>query len=64
MIDIETKEPVKVYSEGKAGAYLMIPLVQLSDVRRILEENGIQFDLRPYAIQDEPERPFIASSIF
>jgi hypothetical protein len=41
MIDIETHERLLVNTEGDAGPYLMVPLDQLPDVRRVLEQKRI-----------------------
>jgi len=59
MIDIETRQPLKIITEGEAGAYLMVPLDQLADVRRILEERGIAHVVAEDAIQLD-DKPTIA----
>jgi hypothetical protein len=41
VIDHETQHELKVSVEGSAGAYLTVPLDQLPNVRRVLENNGI-----------------------
>jgi hypothetical protein len=50
MIDSETHKQLKVNMEGDAGPYLMVPLEQLPDVRRVLQENGIGHSVEPDAI--------------
>jgi hypothetical protein len=59
MIDIETRQPVKVNTEGDAGPYLMVPLDQLNEVRLILQERGIAHIVAEDAIQLDG-KPMIA----
>jgi hypothetical protein len=59
MIDIETRTPLRVSTDGDAGPYLMLPLDQLPDVRRVLSENGIRYAVEEDAIQLD-DKPFIA----
>jgi hypothetical protein len=51
MLDIETRAPLRVSVDGDAGPYLMFPLDQLPDVRRVLGENGITYAIEEDAIQ-------------
>jgi hypothetical protein len=59
MIDIETRRPLKLNREGDGGPYLMVPLDQLSTVRRVLRENGIAHSISEDAIQLD-SKPAIA----
>jgi hypothetical protein len=59
MIDIETRTPLRVSTEGDAGPYLMLPLDQLPDVQRVLAENDIAHTVEDDAIQLD-DKPVIA----
>jgi hypothetical protein len=59
MIDIETQAPLKINTDGDAGPYLMVPLNQLPEVRRVLEHNGIKHVIEDDAIQWD-DKPVIA----
>jgi hypothetical protein len=59
MIDIETQTPLKISTDGDAGPYLMVPLNQLHEVRRVLERNGIKHVIEDDAIQWD-DKPVIA----
>lgn len=43
MIDIATKQKIRVKSDGDAGAYIMVPVDQLEEVTSVLEEAKITF---------------------
>ncbi len=51
MTDIETRTPLTVKTEGDAGPYLMVPLEQLPEVRRVLQQNGIKHTVAPEAVR-------------
>lgn len=51
MLDIETKQPLRVSTDGDAGPYLMFPLDQLEAVRRVLDDRGIAYTVSEDAIQ-------------
>jgi hypothetical protein len=59
MVDIETHERLQVNTEGDAGPYLMIPLEQLPDVRRVLTEHNISHTVVEDAIKLD-DKPVIA----
>ena len=57
MTDATTQNPLHVSTDGTAGPYIMIPLSQLEEVKRLLddrrirywvEENAISLDGAPY----------------
>jgi hypothetical protein len=48
MMDAMTREPLRVSTDGTAGPYIMVPVVQLEDVRRLLEARDV-----PYSVEDE-----------
>lgn len=41
MIDLTTKEPLRVSTDGTAGPYIMVPLSQLDELVRLLAGHGI-----------------------
>ena len=43
MTDTTTKKRLHVSADGTAGPYLMAPVVQLKDVRRLLDSNGVRY---------------------
>jgi hypothetical protein len=57
MIDTTTHRPLHVSTDGTAGPYIMVPLSQLDDIKRLLDgrqvrywvdENAISMDGAPY----------------
>ncbi len=48
MIDVVTKKPLHVSTDGTAGPYIRVPLDQLDDVRRLLDKGGI-----PYSVDED-----------
>jgi hypothetical protein len=57
MIDITREEPVRVSTDGTAGPYIMVPVSQLGDIRRLLDKHDVPYWLDEDAISlnDEPE---------
>ena len=56
MTNAATKKPLRVSTDGKAGPYIMVPVSQLDEVRRLLdsrrigywvEENAVSLDGAP-----------------
>jgi hypothetical protein len=56
MIDSTTREPLHVSTDGEAGPYIMVPVMQLDDVTTVLDsshvaywvdEEAISFDGKP-----------------
>jgi hypothetical protein len=60
MTDISTNKPLYVSTDGTAGPYIMVPLDQLVDVRRALDDNNIRYWVDEAAISVN-DRPFIAT---
>ncbi len=56
MTDISTNKPLRVSTDGTAGPYIMVPLDQLDDIRRALEENHIRYwvDEDAISLNDSP----------
>ncbi len=50
MTDTTTKKRLHVSADGTAGPYLMVPVVQLADVRRLLDSNGVRYWIDENAI--------------
>jgi hypothetical protein len=57
MNDVTTQQPLYVSTDGTAGPYIMVPVAQLEEVKRLLdghrvrywvEENAISLDAGPY----------------
>jgi hypothetical protein len=57
MIDTSTNKPLRVSSDGDAGPYLMVPLSQLEDVRKLLDEARFSYwvDDEVISLNGEPE---------
>ncbi len=43
MIDVTTKKPLQVSTEGDAGPYIMVPVEQAPVVRDLLDANDIPY---------------------
>lgn len=43
MIDIVTRKPLRVSTDGTAGAYIMVPVSQLDDIQRLLDSRGVGY---------------------
>ncbi len=48
MIDAMTRKRLHVSTDGGAGPYIMVPFVQLADVRQVLDHHGIR-----YAVEED-----------
>jgi hypothetical protein len=57
MIDTITRAPLRVYSEGDAGPYIMVALDQLEAVRELLDRNRFRYsvDEEAISIDGKPE---------
>jgi hypothetical protein len=53
MNDIELHQPLRVKTEGTAGPYLMLPVLQLNEVERILTEAGVSYSVSRDAIRTD-----------
>jgi hypothetical protein len=43
MTDAFTRKPMRVRNEGTAGPYIILPVSQLDEVRRLLESQHIRY---------------------
>jgi len=50
MTDAATKKPLRVSTDGTTGPYIMVPVSQLDQVRRLLDSRRIGFWLEEEAI--------------
>lgn len=50
MIDVTTRKPLSVSTDGTAGPYVMVPVSQLEEVRLLLEDRGIRHWIEENAI--------------
>lgn len=57
MTDATTKKPLRVSIDGTTGPYLMVPVSQLDEVRRLLDSSHIGYWVEEEAISldGEPE---------
>jgi hypothetical protein len=61
MIDATTKKPLRVSNEYPPAPYIRLPLSQLDEVRRLLDNHQIGYWVREYTISLDggPERTVI-----
>jgi len=50
MNDSTTEQPLRVSTDGTAGPYIMVPVRQLDEVRRLLDGRGIRHWVEENAI--------------
>ncbi len=50
MTEATTKKPLRVSTDGTAGPYLMVPVSQLDEVRRLLDSRRIGYWVEENAI--------------
>ena len=43
MIDVMTQEPIRVSTDGSAGPYIMVPVSQLDEMRRLLDSRAVRY---------------------
>jgi hypothetical protein len=43
MIDVTTKRPLRVSTDGTAGPYIMVPVSQLDEVRQLLDCRRVRY---------------------
>jgi hypothetical protein len=43
MIDVATRKPLRVLTEGTAGPYIRVSVDQLDELRRLLDAGGIRY---------------------
>jgi hypothetical protein len=59
MIDTTTQRPLRVSTDGTAGPYIMVPLSQLDQVKRLLSSRGVRYWVDENAISMNG-RPYVA----
>ena len=59
MIDSSTSKPIRVSADGTSGPYVMVPVDQLEQVRKLLQANGIPYWVDHNAISVDG-RPAVA----
>ncbi|MBX9790073.1 MAG: hypothetical protein K2Y37_14245 [Pirellulales bacterium] len=59
MIDSTTHQPLKVSTDGTAGPYIMVPVAQLDELKRLLEVHGVAYWVDEDAISLD-DGPYIA----
>ena len=57
MTDRTTRERLSVSAHGNAGPYIMVPVIQLEEVRTILDNNQIRYwvDEEAISLDGKPE---------
>ncbi|HVC93461.1 MAG TPA: hypothetical protein VND64_07205 [Pirellulales bacterium] len=57
MIDATTDQPLRVSKEGNAGPYIMVPVLQLENVKGVLEANKVSYwvDEEAISLDGKPE---------
>ncbi len=50
MTDAATQKPLRVSTDGTAGPYIMLPVSQLDEVRRLLDSRRIRYWVEENAI--------------
>ena len=60
MIDTSTGKPLQVLTDGTVGPYIELPLDQLEDVRKLLDDHRIHYVVQENVISMNGE-PYIAT---
>ena len=57
MIDINTKKPLRLSTDGDAGPYIMVPVKQINDVRALFDAKRIPYwvDEDAISLDGKPE---------
>jgi hypothetical protein len=57
MIDVSTKKPLYVSTDGDAGLYITVPVQQIDEVRSLLDANNIPYwvDEDAISLDGKPE---------
>lgn len=50
MIDVTTKKPLRVSTDGTAGPYILVPVSQLDEVRQLLDSHRLRYSVEEDAI--------------
>lgn len=59
MIDSSTRKPIRVLTDGTSGPYVMVPVDQLDQVRKLLHANDIPHWVDHHAVSVDG-RPAVA----
>lgn len=59
MVSTSTQKPLKVIAGGTAGSYVIVPLEQLDQVRKVLQANAIPHWVDHYAISIDGRPPSV-----
>ncbi len=61
MIDAITCKPLSVSTGGTAGPYLVVQVLQLDEIRRLLDQHGVRYWVGEFALSMDggPEKTFI-----
>lgn len=62
MVKTETVPRLEVLTAKEAGPYIIVPMTQLDDLRRVLDAHQIRYEVddTAYQIEDEPEVTFVS----
>ena len=57
VIDCTTRKPLYVSTDGDAGPYIMVPVEQIDDVRKLLDANDVRYwvDEDAISLNGKPE---------
>ncbi|HEV3004341.1 MAG TPA: hypothetical protein VGX78_07755 [Pirellulales bacterium] len=57
MIDATTDQPLRVSKDGNAGPYIMVPVLQLDNVKGVLDANEVSYwvDEEAISLDGKPE---------
>ncbi len=61
MTDAMTRKPLAVSTGGTAGPYLVVQVLQLDEIRRLLDQHGVRYWVGEFALSMDgrPEKTFI-----
>ncbi len=61
MIDVTTNKPLHVWGDGSPWPWIVLPVSQLDQVRQLLDNHGIRYEVEDQVISfnDEPETAHI-----
>ena len=61
MIDATTRNPLSVSTGGTAGPYLVVQVLQMDEIRRLLDQHGVRYWVGEFALSMDggPEKTFI-----
>ena len=45
MVDVTTKRPLHVSTDGTAGPYIMLPASQLAEICQLLDSRGLRYSV-------------------